>query len=624
MSILAQQTGHFSEAQSSNTASLAETVSTLSEKVQSLEKQLYTLLLTQDGKGNSDLETLKYEQKLFQLEKKEFEIEKREFFARKKEFEAQEVLFELKKQQFWSVSSIRPIDDIDTNPSINSIQNTKNCLYCSNTIHNVNKHNDINITHDIEHDNLLSDFDKTNSVCIINPTFSNTQIDQKSTHFPQLSHIIAFEVQNIHQNIDNRINTVLKIAKQIFNHQQNHNNLVKQAKLRLYEKLDELQQHHKTIQDHAEMLQVGNAEFEQKSTIFAKKCEEFDIKSTTPPPLASETLSLLQMILFVNKPSLRVFILSLLKHSKSFVLFKFFFDICRGGIGFNPEPYCDALLQTAFDYLDYPFRCIKYLLEDVRIDPIVLNFGSIFEEFFKKEQKKTLKILDYLFEKKCINVQLRDKHGRSLLHHACKNLSLDLITYLLEKDADINMIDFDFKTPIWYAFDHFSDQIQNDIKCIQHLLSQPNINFSHRDGDDLSFIDLPFFAPKPSLVLIQYIINNDLLQYASNCNDYLIQLCCNTELPVEVIKYFCQNASVNYSHSDPNASTALHSLVNSLTMGSAEGDVVELVNFMIEKGHPVNPLNSNSQTPLDIVASLKSPLVKQALLDHGGICGGDL
>jgi len=97
MSILAQQTGHFSEAQSSNTASLAETVSTLSEKVQSLEKQLYKLLLTQDGKGNSDLDTLKYEQKLFQLEKKEFEIEKREFFARKKEFEAQEVLFELKK-----------------------------------------------------------------------------------------------------------------------------------------------------------------------------------------------------------------------------------------------------------------------------------------------------------------------------------------------------------------------------------------------------------------------------------------------------------------------------------------------------------------------------------------------
>jgi ankyrin repeat protein len=95
-------------------------------------------------------------------------------------------------------------------------------------------------------------------------------------------------------------------------------------------------------------------------------------------------------------------------------------------------------------------------------------------------------VLTYLLGQSSLNVNLKGKHGCTLIHEACgniNNLPLDIFKLLVEtKSAHINVKDNNDNTPLCYALHSFKPGA--DITVLTYLLSQPsvNVNTSGRFG----------------------------------------------------------------------------------------------------------------------------------------------
>ena len=50
------------------------------------------------------------------------------------------------------------------------------------------------------------------------------------------------------------------------------------------------------------------------------------------------------------------------------------------------------------------------------------------------------------------NIEAKNKHQRTSLHYACEEDNLQIVQYLIEKGSNIEVTNFDEKTPLLYAY----------------------------------------------------------------------------------------------------------------------------------------------------------------------------
>ena len=122
--------------------------------------------------------------------------------------------------------------------------------------------------------------------------------------------------------------------------------------------------------------------------------------------------------------------------------------------------------------------------------------NPLFEELQKEEinKKKVEKYLEFLNEKKISLTTLKDKSGKTAMHHLCtsKGITTEMIELLIEKKATFENEDENKKKPI-----HF---LMNNKKINQEILSSLlKLNVSVNSKDNFSKNSFHYFCENKSL-----------------------------------------------------------------------------------------------------------------------------
>ena len=114
---------------------------------------------------------------------------------------------------------------------------------------------------------------------------------------------------------------------------------------------------------------------------------------------------------------------------------------------------------------------IKYLVEEKKLDINAFdkNGNIIFIIAILKYNKIPINLLDYLLDKKIIDINAVDKNGKNILLNIFdytfddtfdENALIHMFTYFINKGANINIVDKNGNTPLFYAKEkHLNDTI---------------------------------------------------------------------------------------------------------------------------------------------------------------------
>jgi len=233
--------------------------------------------------------------------------------------------------------------------------------------------------------------------------------------------------------------------------------------------------------------------------------------------------------------------------------------------------YGQALIHTVCQKLDIiPFEVFKAIVDRPEIDINLQDDDRNTPHqiaLFYHHPSYDIAPIKYLCSHREFDVCQKNNLGKTFLHLLCQNpdiMSLDVFKSLLDyqnRPNAINITDNSHETPLHRAFHVFHS---DDILTLEYLLKQPGVDLTTQNCDGLTCIDRAFSVDRSSpsnLVTVQYIIQNNLLQYASKSKNHLIYLSSQSKLPVDVIKYVCENTMIDYTCVDETGQTVLHCLL---------------------------------------------------------------
>jgi ankyrin repeat protein len=166
----------------------------------------------------------------------------------------------------------------------------------------------------------------------------------------------------------------------------------------------------------------------------------------------------------------------------------------------------DTLLHYACEKIhDLPLDVFKCLIETLGCDVNIQNNNKNTPlhyalQSFNPYNNPDITVLTYLIDQKNVNVNIKGKHGSTLLHLACKeidNLPLDVFKFLIETmGCDVNVQDDEKNTPLHNAlenFDPYNDEHSEDdgiriFTVLTYLLSQMKVNADIKGKDGYSLL----------------------------------------------------------------------------------------------------------------------------------------
>jgi ankyrin repeat protein len=166
----------------------------------------------------------------------------------------------------------------------------------------------------------------------------------------------------------------------------------------------------------------------------------------------------------------------------------------------------DTLLHYACEKIhDLPLDVFKCLIETLGCDVNIQNKDKDTPlhnalRSFNPYNNPDITVLTYLIDQKNVNVNIKGKHGSTLLHLACKeidNLPLDVFKFLIETmGCDVNVQDDEKNTPLHNAlenFDPYNDEHSEDdgiriFTVLTYLLSQMKVNADIKGKDGYSLL----------------------------------------------------------------------------------------------------------------------------------------
>jgi ankyrin repeat protein len=252
-------------------------------------------------------------------------------------------------------------------------------------------------------------------------------------------------------------------------------------------------------------------------------------------------------------------------------------------------------------------------------------------------------LLELLLSQQNINFGQKNKQGRNLMHYLCKNINnipFKIFYFSLQKNNNADLLgiyDADNHTPLHFAFQHFKDT--SDVDIIGYLLSKcGGINGQQNDNNSRSntniikqidfygktCLDLAFSRTKsigqqlstpPSIKLIKYIIQNDILAHLIEPTQHLFWVTKVNYLSLEIIQLFFgkEDNHIDINYFDHFGNNVLHNIVSNMACNILDDELCVIVELMIQNGADLHKRNRQGQLPGEIITEKTFPKTFQIL-----------
>jgi ankyrin repeat protein len=241
----------------------------------------------------------------------------------------------------------------------------------------------------------------------------------------------------------------------------------------------------------------------------------------------------------------------------------------KGGYGYS-------LLHVACDHINkFPLDLFKFLIETMGYD---VNAQGNYKDsplhialrYFDPNDGGDISVLQYLFNQKGINVNIKNSNRYTLLHYACININklpIEIFKLLIETlGCDVNAQDDGNETPIHRGLCCFNPRNGGDISVLQYLLNQTKVHVNTKSKR-----------------------GGTILHYA----------CINiNKLPLEIFKFLIEKMGCDVNVQNNDKDTPLHNALCYFDPNDG-GDITVLTYLLSQKGIDVNIRDQNGCNLLD-------------------------
>lgn len=226
-------------------------------------------------------------------------------------------------------------------------------------------------------------------------------------------------------------------------------------------------------------------------------------------------------------------------------------------------------------------------------------------------EKAYFEVVRFLLENGA-DVNIADKYGRTALSEACKThgSSLDIVRLLVEKGADVNGADNRARTPLSEACRHYNLEI---VKLLAEKGANVNI------ADDIGRTPLheacfEFFQLDKVQLLITLGADVNIADDLGQTPLYIA--CQHARLGEKghlgIVKFLLEKGA-DTNKADNKGQTPLSK--------ACQNGHLDIVRLLVEKGADINKADKDGVTPLDIAHGHKYLAVAQFLKDNGAVIG---
>ena len=235
-----------------------------------------------------------------------------------------------------------------------------------------------------------------------------------------------------------------------------------------------------------------------------------------------------------------------------------------------------------------------YACNNLNVIKLLIENGAdkdIIKELFFYSYENNLEIFKYLIEEKKIDINIKNDSGKTVLFYACANDNLELVKYLVEHGADVNAKDKDGISVI----------LNTLIESIGHPISLSTLK---PKGENLEIVkclvehgayiddDILFVACHTGeLELVKYLIEEKKLDInvKEKGGDTLLFRACGSG-NLELVKYLVEEKKLDINAVNEYGQTAL--------FDACEKGNIEIVKYLIKNGANINSKNKKGQTAL--------------------------
>ena len=209
----------------------------------------------------------------------------------------------------------------------------------------------------------------------------------------------------------------------------------------------------------------------------------------------------------------------------------------------------------------------------------------------------SISLCEVLFEA-CCDVNIKNKHGDTPLHVACQTQGIQLCKLLLTADCNINVMNNNGDTPLHIACEIGSIQL-----CEILLEACCDVNVKNNNGDTPFHVACEFRSIHLCEILLKANCGVDIKNKNGNTPLHIIACQLGSIHLCKLLLKACCDVNIKNNNGD----TALH--VACQTQG------IQLCKFLLTADCNINIMNNNGDTPLHIACEIGSIQLCEILLE---------
>jgi len=225
-------------------------------------------------------------------------------------------------------------------------------------------------------------------------------------------------------------------------------------------------------------------------------------------------------------------------------------------------------------------------------------------DIFRAAEEGKLDDVKSFIDEKGVSVNVRDAYGQTPLHSAVGAESIEIVEFLVSKNADVNAEETDKKTPLHYAATY-----NDNIEVAKLLVSKgANVNAQNKFG----YTPLHNAVSGKNVELVKFLVSEGKADVNAKDKDHgsiPLHIAVREGQSAEIVKFLVSEGKSNVNARENDGTTPLHSAVMK--------NKVDFAKILISAGADVNAKNNKGLTPLGFALYTENIELINTLINAG-------